>query len=218
MTILRLKSATVAAALVVAGASAQAVTLLSEGFDSVSGLAGAGWVLSNQSAPVGTVPTWYQGDAGVFGSFAGDAGSYAASNYNVADVGGALSNWLITPTFATDKPVVVTFMAKADILAPYFDKIAFGFSAGGSTPGSFTLGSAVTVGGGWVQYTATLAAQGAGTVGRFAIQHVGAADDSNFVGVDSLTIAAVPEPATWLMLAAGMIGMAGVARRRQSQA
>ncbi len=213
MTIARLKTTAIALACLAAGASAQAITLIDEGFNSFAALSGAGWVLSNQSSPVGTTGL-YQGDGTLFAAQAGAADSYVAGNFNAAAAGGTLSAWLITPQFSTAADVTVTFYARADIIAPYFDQIAFGFSSGSSSSAAFTLGSATTLSGGWTQYTGTIAAQGAGSVGRFAIAYIGNADDANYIGIDSLTVNAVPEPSTWLMFGAGLASLAGLARRR----
>jgi hypothetical protein len=93
-----------------APAHALAVTSLSEDFNSVSGLAGAGWVLANKSNPApiagqGTA-TWAQGTPSVAGY--GDQGSgledssfaqvgVDSTRGNLTQRAGTVSNWLITP-------------------------------------------------------------------------------------------------------------------------
>ncbi|TFW34564.1 PEP-CTERM sorting domain-containing protein [Massilia horti] len=71
---------------------------------------------------------------------------------------------------------------------------------------------------GWTLYTVNLGGTGAATTGRFAIQYAGAADTMNYIGIDTLTVRTgdVPEPATALILASGLIGMAAARRRRRT--
>lgn len=207
------KRALMATAIASAAASSQAGTLLSENFGNVSALVGNGWVLNNQSTPGGTT-NWYQGDAGIFAAQAGAAESYVAANYNNAPVGGTISNWLITPTFSTELAGTVSFWAKGDIFNGFSDHLAYGLnSAGGSNTGDFTLGSAVTVSGDWTLYSLAYGANGVGSTARFAIVYTGAADLSNYVGVDTLTVTSVPEPSSMLMLGAGLLGLAAFSRR-----
>jgi len=208
-----LNRALVAVAITFAAASVQADdVLLSEGFNSVATLP-SGWVQTNLSSPAGST-SWYQGDAGIFSAQAGSAESYIAANYNNAAPGGTISNWLITPTFSTENGVSISFWAKADILDPYSDHLAYGISGSGSSDtGSFALGSAVTVAGDWTKYTFNYAAQGAGSVARFAINYTGAADLSNYIGVDTLTVTAVPEPTTWMMMGLGLMTLIVAGRR-----
>jgi len=211
MSIFRLKSAALAAALLASGVSAQAVTLLSEDFASVATLAGSGWVLTNASSPVGSTG-WFQGDSTIFAAQSGAAESYAAANYNNAASGGIVSNWLITPTFSTATEVVISFWAKGINEPGYFDVIGWGLSTGSSAIGSFDIQSATILPASWTKYTVHLDAQGAGTVARFAISYGGFAAAADYIGVDTLTVTAVPEPANWLMLGAGVLGLA--VRRR----
>ena len=214
-----LKHALLATAMAFAAASAQSqVVLMTENFDNVGTLAGSGWIETNASTPGGTTD-WAQGDQTVFPSQSGAPESYISANYNNAPVGGNISNWLISPTFSTALGGTISFFAKADILASYADTIAFGLSTtGASAPGSFVLGSGVTLSGDWTQYTLSFDAQGAGSVARFAINYFGAADSSNYIGIDTVTVTAVPEPATWAMMGLGLAGLAVMRRRRSSSA
>jgi len=216
MSLCKLKPALLASALALAG-TAHAATVFSEGFDDVFGLADNGWVLTNNSSPANNTVDgtgWFQGSAdnGIFDAQAG--AGYAAANYNNAAAGGTIDNWLITPTFSTALAGTVTVWLRGDILDGFTDTARFGFSQGSSDIASFVTGSAVTATGTWTEYSFAYAAGGAGSTARFAIEYTGDADSANFIGVDTLTITAVPEPATWALFALGAAGV--VARRRSS--
>jgi len=95
----------------------------SESFNNISTLPGSGWVIQNNSNPVGAT-TWFQGtpttaspDPGPFNAFNGANNAYIAANFNNTTGGtGVISNWLITPnrtlrngdvfTFYTRKPTI----------------------------------------------------------------------------------------------------------------
>lgn len=198
-------------------ASAQAATVLSEGFDDLTTLSGAGWVIDNQSAPVGTTD-WFQGNDTVFTAQAGVDTAYAAANYNSSDVGGTVSTWLVTPSFSTATDITVTLWTRADIQIGYTDSLAFGFSSGSSSPASFTMAAPVVIGGSWVQHSFSLSAAGAGTVGRFAIHYTGLADAANYVAVDTLTVTSVPEPGSAALLALGLAALGARRIRRPAAA
>ena len=211
------KKTLVALALIGASAAAQSEVLVSENFNNVASLNGSGWVMNNNSTPVGTVANWFQGDQTTFAAQAGPANSYAAANYNNAAVGGTLDNWLITPVFDTTNDVTVSFWARSDQFADYRDHLAVGLSKGSGTAlTSFVLGNAFEVAGDWAHYTVTLASQGWGSTGRLAFQYTGDADMSNYVGIDTLTVTRVPEPASLLLLGAGLMGLVASRRRKQA--
>jgi len=202
-----------------AAAAAPAQVLINEGFDNVAGLTSSGWLMANISAPGGSVPTWFQGD--VFTAQSGPDYSYIASNYNVSNVGGEISNWLITPTFSTAVAGTVSFWVKGANDPGYFDKLAFGFSSGGSSMTDFTLMTPVTAASDWTQVTLNFAAGGVGSMGRLAIVHLGPADTSDYVGIDNLVVTAataVPEPQSWLLMGLGLAGVGLIKSRRREAA
>lgn len=94
----------------------------SQNFDDITTLSASGWVMQNNSSPVGSL-SWFQGTAttatptpGPFNSFNGAANSYIAVNFNSTGSTGTISNWLMTPnrtlrngdvfTFYTRKPTI----------------------------------------------------------------------------------------------------------------
>jgi len=204
------KRALIAAAISLAAISAQASdVLLTENFDDVTTLASSGWSFLNLSFPAGTTD-WAQGDQSVFTSQAGAPESYISANYNNAAAGGFIFNSLISPTFSTAAAGTITFWARAAADPGYSDALNFGFL--GSSFGSFSS-QLVTLTGEWTEYTVSYAAQGAGSVGRLVLSYVGAADSSNYIGIDTVTVTAVPEPSTWLLMGLGLAGVAAVRRR-----
>lgn len=207
-----IKKALAATALAGMMMSAQAGTVLSEGFENVTGLAAKGWVFANGSTPGGLTPGWFQGDQNIFGAQAGSPYSYAAANYNGAPAGGNLDAWMLTPIFDASHGATVSFYLRADHLDGYFDQINFGFvNADGTLTGLGLTSVSAVPDSDWVKYTASVGTSTLGSV-RFAFQYTGAADTANYAGVDSL-IVDLPEPASMALIACGLLGL-GAARRR----
>jgi PEP-CTERM motif len=213
MTIARLKSTAVAVALLAAG-SAQAVTLINEGFDNVAGLAAGGWSILNLGVFQGST-SFFQGGPTIFTSQAGAPDAYIAANFNNATSPGYLNTWLVTPQFSTANAGTISFWARGAIEPGFSDTIAYGLVNGlPGSGGSLAAPVTITAQGAWTQYTMNFAAAGAGTFARFAMVYIGNADTANYIGIDTLTVNSVPEPGTWLLMGAGMLGTAGLVRRR----
>ncbi|MGG7607732.1 choice-of-anchor J domain-containing protein [Massilia sp. BKSP1R2A-1] len=205
------------AAMVMSGmmASAHADYLVKEGFENVGTLAGNGWVLNNMSSPAG-VTGWYQGDQQAFSAKSGAPNGYIAANYNNAAAGGTLANWLITPEFSVDQGAIVSFWARAGAADGYSDMFSFGFSNGGIAPANFTMSSAETADtDGWVRYEARFEKGLATGNARFGLLYTGEADFANYIGFDNLSISAIPEPSSMLILGAGVMGLVAARRRKR---
>ena len=219
------------AAALACGTSAHAASL-SEGFESVLP---AGWTVVNNSAPIGTT-SWFQGEvAHHFAAQAGTAASYAAADYfNGADHSD-ISTWLITPTLSFNNGDVLSFFTRSTQLYP--DRLEVRFSGVGGTDvgttatsvGTFTtLLLAVNPGltpmgypDSWTHYSATISGLGGATSGAIAFRYFvtdGGSQglNSEYIGIDTVTITAVPEPAVSLMLALGL-GVLGLARGRAAR-
>lgn len=211
------KKVLVALALAGSFASAQAsILLLSENFDNINAL--PGWVRTNQSTPGGS--GWFQGNDGIFVAQSGVDNSYIAGSFLNAgrDVNGVstINNWLITPTFSTELAGEVTFWVKHDVDPSFDDFFTYGISSGSANTASFAVGGLVKANTDWTQYSFNFAANGAGSVGRFAINYRGDADTSNYIGIDTLTVTSVPEPTTLMILGAGLLGLVSLRRRRKN--
>jgi hypothetical protein len=70
---------------------------LFEGFDNIENLVSEGWVMKNNSDPLGTTG-WFQGNSFNFPSQQGSPDAYISANYENVSALGTISNWLLTPT------------------------------------------------------------------------------------------------------------------------
>jgi len=214
------------------GATAAPFTLI-EGFDDVSALSGAGWVVVNNSSPAGI--SWFQGNDGVFTSQSGAVNSYVGANFQAnSSTSGPISLWALSPVLDLTHMFRVTFYTRtetggaawSDQLEVYASAAAASTDVGVTPTSTGVFGSALfTVNPGvggtaypevWNRVVLTLAPTGG--QGRVAFRYV--VDDvavhGDYIGIDSLRIETVPEPATGLLLAGGLAGLMAWRRRRSA--
>lgn len=215
-------------------AGAASADALNENFD---GGVPTGWTVVNNSAPQGTIG-WFQGSPLAFGSHQGAPGSYLGADYNSGADVAAISSWLILPTSTYHNGDTLSFFTRTADQSIFPDRLEVRFSNGGGADvghsadsvGSFsTLLLSVNPNQdkagypeSWTKYSVTLNGLSGATSGAFAFRY--AVDDggpsgtrSNYIGIDTLSITAVPEPGTYLMLGAGL-GLIGLARKRKAKA
>jgi hypothetical protein len=217
--------------------STQASVILSEGFDNIATLAGGGWAMVNNSNPVG-LTGWFQGNAGVFTSQAGAGDSYIGANYNNAafPAGGNISNWLLTPTLTLGYDTILRFYTRTESGSQYPDRLEVRLSTNGASTdvgstdtsvGDFTvllatINPSLAVGGypeSWSLVSAELSNPGIPLTGRFGLRYFVTDNltNANYIGIDSLTADAVPEPSTLAFAAIGLAVVSGIRLRRRSR-
>ena len=187
-----------------------------ENFDDITLLAGSGWFLQNNSAPVG-ITSWFQGTSvaggGPFDSYNGAANSYIGANYNSTTGGsGIISTWLLTPNRTFRNGDVLTFYTRKPATpgggTDYPDRLEVRLStngastnvgAAGNNVGDFsTLLTSVNptlIAGGypyvWTLYTITLSGLPAPTSGRIGFRYFvtsagPSGSNSDYIGIDNV--------------------------------
>lgn len=206
---------------------------LIENFDNIGSLANAGWVFTNNSAPVGSTG-WFQGNPSVLPAFQGNTNSYIAANFLAATPGGNVSLWLTTPELLLNNSDVISFYTRTEQMALPGDRLELRLSTAGSSTntgssatsvGDFTsVLLSVNPGGGggypqnWAPFSINVTGLSGPVFGRLAFRYA-VTDTSSFgdyIGIDSFsaTSSVVPEPGSMLLLIFAVIAMTLCAQRR----
>ncbi len=190
--------------------------VLNESFNNVANL--PNWLMTNNSSPQGRA--WFEGNAGIFAAPAGAPNSYIAANYlSAAQEPGTIDNWLITPELSLGGATVLSFYTRADAAPGLNDMLEVRFSAGAGTDTAGFTTLLTTIGGPsaypntWQQVSASLSLPASG---RFGFRYVGDAAAANYIGIDTVTVTAVPEPAAWITLAVGVAALSLLRRNARS--
>jgi hypothetical protein len=195
------------AALAAPAAQATGTVILNQNFNDVGAL--GNWLTVNNSVPPGQA--WFQGNAGIFDAQAGAADAYIAASYLSAAGGtGIIDNWLITPELTLGGATHLSFYTRSQTIPGFNDMLELRFSPGAGTATSgfttllTTIGGPSAYPGSWQQFTADLMLSGSG---RFAFRYLGDAAAANYIGIDTVTVSAVPEPSAWIMLGLGLAAL-----------
>ena len=208
--------------------------ILAQNFDSISSLAAAGWSFQNLSDSPST-GQWFQGNPTTFVANSGATNSYAGANFQLTTgTTGTetLSAWMITPQITVKNGDTVSFFTRTVDTPAFPDRLELRFSAAGASTnvgassssfGDFTT-VLTTVNGGlttagypsaWTQITTTFSGLSGPTSGRIGFRYFVpnggiSGDNSDYIGVDDLLVAAgaaVPEPSTLALMGLGVLAL-----------
>ena len=213
---------------------------ITEGFNDINSLEENGWILLNQSEPIGTTG-WFQGNDAVFSSQAGTPTAYIGANFNNVDGVDIISNWLITPETTINNGDTLSFWTTTILDSTFPDRLQLLMSTNGASTnvgtmptdvGDFTnllvdINPTLEIGSAyypetWTEFSVTISGLNGPENGRFAFRyfvtdagHLG--NNSNYIGLDSVqfTTAPVPEPASPLLIAG--LGLATCLLRRRNR-
>lgn len=190
-------------------------TLINEGFNVAPP---ASWTVINRSSPAGST-SWFQGNPNSFPAQSGATNSYVGANFNNTSGTNTISNWLITPQVALQNGNEFTFWTRTTTDSPFPDRLEVRLSTAGASTnvgnsatsvGDFTtlllsVNPNLEVGGypeTWTKFVVTLSGisnaqpQSGRLAFRYYVTNGGpTADNSNYIGIDTVTYAAACGPA-----------------------
>ncbi len=185
-----------------------------EGFDDISLLGAGGWVMQNNSSPLG-ITNWFQGTniaaSGPFDAHIGAANAYIGANFNNTTGGaGTISNWLLTPTVTISNGDTFAFYTRKASGQDYPDRLELRLSLNGvstdvgssaAASGDFatlllsvnpSLQSGVYPSSTWTQYSVTISGLSEAIEGRFALRYFVTSagptgSNSDYIGIDTVS-------------------------------
>ena len=176
-----------------------------DGANDTASLKARGYLVYYRGSGVqGIAPTWFQGDPFVFGSHNGPPNGYVAGIFQVATGANNIDNWLVLPAKNVSSTDSIFFYQRSQFDPVYPDSVRVMYSAvGDSVPeagswvelGRFRANYATNA---WVRkgYKAPSAGSNARFALRYAVVNGGPGGvNSNYIGIDALTIESVVTPA-----------------------
>ncbi|CAM3426128.1 T9SS-dependent choice-of-anchor J family protein [Aequorivita lipolytica] len=184
-----------------------AATLLTEGFDDITTLPGAGYSLVNASDIPGAT-NWFQGNDVVFPSQSGGPTSYIGANFNNTS-GSVINNFMITPVLNLENGDEIIFWTRTTTASTFPDRLEVRLDptgantnpTGPASVGSYTellleINPTLVTGvypDVWTEFTATVSGLTGATDTRVAFRYWvtdggPAGSNSDYIGIDSLTI------------------------------
>ncbi len=199
-------------------------------------LASGDWYAINHSGAIGTTTGVFNGDSN--SPFpAHDGNNYAGFNYNSAAGANTISVWLITPELSFIAGDTVSFYTRTVSAPAFADRLvvrasdngaSLDIGVGANDVGDFdmvlgTVNAGLSTSGypnTFTQFTFAVPFTGTGRIAfQYHVTNGGpSGTNSDNIGIDAVTIGAVPEPSSFAALA-GVVGLgAALLRRRRASA
>jgi hypothetical protein len=178
---------------------------IGEGFDDITTLIGNGWVMVNNSNPIGTTG-WFQGNSGIFSAYDGAPTAYIGANFNNTTGTGTISNWLLTPEQTIHNGDQIKFYTRTVTGSSFPDRLQVRLSINGAgtdvgsnenSVGDFNIllldiNPVLVIGGfpdAWTQFTVTISGLSGNESGRFGFRYYvtnggPSGANSNYFGID----------------------------------